>query len=166
MALLNKAWREGEFVPPGSEPGLTLGREWRNTGEERAVEQIAQQRFAYPTADQPALKTFVNIPQRQLGVRSASGDLLYPDIIVMDDRTTEVHLLAEVETVRSLQESPDLPEKWQAFAATGPFYLFVPLSCLDRARKQLKSLRSKPAALRTWRHMAGMNYTDVVEVPL
>ena len=164
MALINKAWREGEFVPAGAEPGLTVGRTWRETVEIRAVAQIAQSRFAFPSATQPDLNTSVNIPERQLGVRTAAGDFLFPDIVVMDTRTTAVQMVAEVETVRSLQESTDLVDKWRAFIGTGPFYLFVPTSEINATRAKLRRAKLRLAGLRAWRHMAGMDYTDIVEV--
>ncbi|MGI8551780.1 MAG: hypothetical protein ACR2PL_13490 [Dehalococcoidia bacterium] len=164
MALVNRAWREGQFVPPGGEPGLTNGRDWRDVIENRAVEQIAQQRFNYPSDAEPDLQTSTNLPERSLGVRSAVGDLLFPDIVVMNVRTTEVRMLAEVETERSLQKEADLVEKWQAFNAVGPFYLFVPTADLDNTRRLLKRAGIKPAGIRAWRHMAGMNYTDIVNV--
>jgi hypothetical protein len=166
MALLNKAWREGEFVPPGAEPGLTEGSSWRDAVELRAVTQIAATRFNFPSAGDPDLRTAVNIPERQLGVRGSSGDLLFPDIVVMDTRTTEVRMVAEVETVRSLHDAPDLPEKWQAFLSVSPFYLFVPMSEIEATRARLKLARLKPTGLRAWRHMAGLDFTDVVDVRL
>lgn len=164
MALVNKAWREGEFVPPGAEPGLNLGKPWLNAVEQRAVEQIARQRFAYPTPSDPDLKTYANVPAHTLGVRTESGDMVFPDIVVVDSPTTEVRMVAEVETVRGLLESPDVAEKWRAFTGVGPFYLFVPMALLDVVRAKLKQAGVKPAGLRTWRHMAGMDYTDIVEV--
>lgn len=166
MALVNKAWREGEFVPPGAEPGLTIGRPWREAVEIRAVTQIAQSRFNFPSAAEPDLKTSVNVSEHRLAVRTSSGDLLFPDIVVMDNRTTEVQMVAEVETVRSLQESSDLTEKWRAFIGAGPFYLFVPTSEISATKAKLKQAKLKPAGLRAWRHMAGMDYTDIVEVHL
>lgn len=166
MALVNRAWREGEFVPPGSEPGLTDGREWRDTMEQRAVEEIAQARFSFPTAEQPELVTHVNVPARSLGVRAPTKELLFPDIVVVDRRTTEVQMLAEVETPRSLLTGSDLQEKWRAFASAGPLYLFVPMSHLDHARRLLKQAAIKPAGLRAWRRLAGMNMTDIVNVRL
>jgi hypothetical protein len=166
MALLNKAWREGEFVPPKSEPGLTKGFPWRDAVEARTVEQIARQRFAYPSAEDPGLKTYTNLPERSLAVRDGSGATVFPDIVVFDVKTTEARLLGEVETARSLEEEPDLAEKWQAFASVGPLYLFVPMSQLSAARSRIRQAKASLAGLRTWRYMAGMDFTEVMEVPL
>lgn len=164
MALLNKVWREGEFVPAGAEPGLTVGRDWRNATEIQVVQEIARQRFPYPNAEQPDFATHINVPSRSMGVRGRGGAMLFPDIVVVNSHTTEAQMLAEVETVRDLNEAPDLAEKWSAFCAAGPFYLFVPMSHLDRARTLLKSAKIKPAGLRAWRRMVGLGYTDTVNV--
>ncbi|MFI5461712.1 MAG: hypothetical protein ACHRXM_40525 [Isosphaerales bacterium] len=165
MALLNKVWRESEFVPSGAEPGLTKGFPWRDAVESRTVAQIARQRFGYPDASNPGLQTYVNLPDRSLGVRDTTGSMVYPDIVVVDSRTTEVRILAEVETVRSLEDAADLMEKWKAFSRLGPLYLFIPMSRLDEARSRLKTAGVRPAALRAWRYMAGMDFTDIVELP-
>jgi hypothetical protein len=164
MALLNKAWREGEFVPPGAEPGLTKGFPWREAVEARTVAQVASERFGYPTAAEPDWKTYTNLPERTLGVRDGSGALVFPDIVVIDAKTTEVSLIAEVETTRSLDEGDDLADKWRAFASVGPLYLFVPMSMLDKARGRIRAAKAELAGLRTWRYMAGMDFTDIVDV--
>ena len=164
MALVNRAWREGEFVPPGAEPGLTKGFAWRDAVEARAVAQIARQRFAYPTASQPSLKTYTNIPERSLGVRDRSGAMVFPDIVVIDAKTTEVALLGEIETVRSLDEDDGLSEKWRAFTSLGPLYLFVPTACVSQAKAKLHAAGVRLAGLRAWRYMAGMDFTDIVGI--
>ncbi len=164
MALLNSAWREGDFVPPGAEPGLTKGFGWRDAVEERTAAQIAHQRFSYPTSAEPDWKTYTNLPDRTLGVRDGSGALVFPDIVVIDSKTTEVNIVAEVETGRSLDEAQDLPEKWRAFASVGPLYLFVPMTYLDKARAKVRTAGVKLAGLRAWRYMAGMDFTEIVDV--
>lgn len=164
MALVNKVWRQGEFVPPGAEPGLTRGFAWRDAVEIRTVAQIARRRFGYPDAAEPNFRTHTNLPDRTLGVRDEGGALLFPDIVVIDARTTEVKMLAEIETLRSLAETADLVDKWRAFCSLGPLYLFVPMSQLGAAKARLRESKLRPAGLRTWRYMAGMDFTDVVDV--
>ena len=166
MALVNRVWRQGEFVPPDAEPGLTRGFAWRDATETREVGQIARQRFAYPDAKEPNLRTYTNLPDRTLGVRDRGGAMVFPDIVVIDARTTEVRMLAEIETVRSLEEVDDLAEKWRTFVGLGPLYLFVPMSHLDQARRILRENKLRPSGLRAWRYMAGMDFTDVVDVRL
>lgn len=165
MALVNKAWRESRFVPPGAEPGLTNGREFEENTQNLAVQEIARTRFPYPTATEPQLKTYLNRPEHTIGVRGAGGELLFPDIVVMDTATTEAYMLAEVETSRSLR-LPDVTDKWQAFAGVGRLYLYVPYSEVERTRALLAGLRVKPAALRLWKFNLGQGAVEVLELPV
>jgi hypothetical protein len=163
MALVNKAWREGTYVPPGATPGLTNGREYVENVQNSAVQDIARTRFVYPSAAQPELKTYVNRPEHTIGVRSAAGDLLFPDIVVLNTSTTEVYLLAEVETDRSLHE-PDVADKWRAFAGVGSLYLFVPFSRRKRAREQLRAAGVKLLGLRAWWYNQGLKEIQILEL--
>lgn len=160
MALVNKVWRESRFVPPGDEPGLTTGREFAENQQLRAITEIAQARFPYPNREHPDFKTYQNQPDHTVGIR-VGGELLFPDIVVMNSSTTEVEIVAEVETARSLRLE-DVVEKWKAFGAAGPFYLFVPMSELDRARSLLKGTDVRLAGLRAYKHNLGQRKVEVV----
>jgi hypothetical protein len=166
MAIVNRAWRQGEFVPPGAEPGLTERFAWHDADQEKAVRDIAAARFNFPNPDNPTLKTFTNRPERQIGVRLPTGDLAFPDIVAVD-RDTAVRALAEVETARSLRDTPPqaLAEKWSAFAGLGDFYLYVPLAQLDQVRRIIKQYRVPRPALRTWRYIAGQDLIDITDIP-
>jgi len=163
MALVNKAWREGTFVPPGDEPGLVKGREFEENTQRLAVAEIARLRFALPDRMHPDLKTHTNQPEHTVGVRVGS-DLLFPDIVVLNSSTTEVEMLAEVETARSLR-TPDVAEKWRAFTTAGPLYLFVPLSEIDRARSLLRAAGVKLTGLRAYKMNMGQRRVEVIDVP-
>lgn len=165
MALVNKAWREAPYVPAGAEPGLISGRPYVENVQNLAVQDIARRRFSFPNDEYRQFKTYVNRPDHTAAVRSATGDLLFPDIVVMNAATTEVEMLGEVETDRSLRD-PDVAEKWKAFTAVGRLYLFVPLSQIDRARKLVKESGARPAGLRSWRFNMGQQAADVLEMPL
>lgn len=165
MAILNKAWRQGEFVPPGAEPGLTLPFAWRDADQDKAVRDIAAGRFNFPSPDYPTFKTFTNRPTRQIGVRFPNGDLAFPDIVVVD-RDTQVQFLGEVETSRTLRDADaaTLVEKWTAFAGLGEFYLFVPLFRLDVVRRIIKRYGAPVRNLRAWRYIAGQDILDVTDI--
>ncbi|HZQ36403.1 MAG TPA: hypothetical protein VFD32_10745 [Dehalococcoidia bacterium] len=165
MALLNKVWRESRYVPPGAEPGLTTSRDFFENVQNIAVQELAKERFAYPSADAPQLKTFTNRPEHTIGVRGPGGELLFPDIVVMDTTTTEVYLLAELETSRSLR-LPDTAEKWQAFASVGRLLVYVPYGEEELARSMIRGLRAKPMGLRAWKRNLGQNRIETVEVLL
>ncbi|HLZ71210.1 MAG TPA: hypothetical protein VKV26_15015 [Dehalococcoidia bacterium] len=165
MALVNKVWRESQYVPPGAEPALTTSRDYFENVQNVAVEQLARTRFAYPTAEQPQLKTYTNRPEHTIGVRGPGGELLFPDIVVMDTSTTEVHLLGELETSRSLR-LPDTAEKWQTFASVGLLYVYVPYGDQDFARSLVKQARIKPAGMRAWKRNLGQNTIETVEIQI
>lgn len=164
MALLNKVWRESAFDPPGAEPGLTTGRAFVDNVENRAVQDIARVRFAYPSAVEPALKTYVNRPEHTIAVRTPSGELLFPDIVVLNTATTEVKLLAELESERSLRE-PDIVDKWRAFIGVGPLYLYVPYSRRKRAVELVRSADIKLLGFRAWWYNQGRQEIQVLELP-
>jgi hypothetical protein len=165
MAIVNKSARIGEFVPKGAEPGLTRRFVWRDADQDKAVRDIAALRFNFPNPDYPLYKTFTNRPERQIGVRLATGELAFPDIVVVD-RDTAVRLVGEVESHRTLRETPaaDLKEKWTAFAGLAEFFLFVPLGSLDIAKRIIKEYNVPVRHLRTWRYIAGQDLLDVTDV--
>lgn len=168
MAIRNKSARQGEFVPPGSEPGLTLKFAWRDVEGDKAIGEIADLRFDYPDINHAGWHTFTNRPSRQVGVRVNMEDkeFIFPDIVVIERPGDEVAMVGEVETHRTLRETDEaqLIAKWQAFAGVGPFYLFVPLMDVDIARKILKRHKLKLAGLRGWRIIAGQDIADVSDV--
>lgn len=165
MAILNKSARVGEFVPRGAEPGLTRRFVWRDADQEKAVRDIAAQRFNFPNPDFPLYKTFTNRPERQIGVRLSNGDLAFPDIVAVD-RDTAVRLVGEVESHRSLREIPaeELRDKWTAFAGIAELYLFVPLASLDSAKRIIKQHSIPVRHLRTWRYIAGQDLLDITDI--
>ena len=168
MAIVNRVWRQGEFVPPGAEPGLTKKFVWRDIEQEKAVQDIAKTRFDFPNGRYPNLKTFSNRPARQVGVRLDENgrEMAFPDIVVLEDPSNEVRMLGEVETQRSLRETPeaDLVEKWRAFTFLGDLYLFVPLLQADNVKKILKRHGIKVGGVRAWRYITGQNLLDVIDL--
>jgi hypothetical protein len=165
MALKNPVWRESTFDPPGAEPGLTYTHDYFENAQNMAVQIIARERFAFPSEAFPLLKTYVNRPEHTIGVRSASGDLLFPDIVVMNSATTEVRMLAEVETKRSLY-SDDIVDKWKAFIAVGKLFIYVPLEDMEWARKVLRAGNVRPEGVRTWKLNMGQSSVDTLEMSI
>ena len=163
MALVNRVWREARYVPEGAEPGLFKGRPFRENVQNGVVHEIAHVRFPYPSKEEPELKTYVNRPDHTVGVRTASGDLLFPDIVVMNTANTEVEMLGEVETTESLR-ADDVIDKWRAFNGVGPLYVFVPLSAADRARSLVKSSGLHIKGLRAWRGNMGRRTVEVLDL--
>jgi hypothetical protein len=168
MAIANKTWRVGSFVPPGAEPGLTKKFAWRDIEQEKATQDIAKARFDFPNSQYPTLKTFTNRPARQVGVRidPDSKEMAFPDIVALEDPSNEVRMIGEVETHRSLRETPEheLIEKWQTFTYLGDTYLFVPLMQVDGVKRLLKQHGLKIAGLRSWRYIAGQGLIVISDI--
>jgi hypothetical protein len=164
MAISNKTWRQGLFVPPG----LTRRFAWHDIEQEKAVQDIARDRFDFPNAKQPTLKTFTNRPARQVGVRIDENqkEMAFPDIVVLQDPSNEVRMLGEVETHRTLRETPEseLLEKWRTMADLGSLYLFVPLMQADAVKGLLKRNKIQIAGLRSWRYIIGQNALDIIDL--
>lgn len=168
MALSNKVWRQGEFVPPGAEPGLTKPFMWRDIEQEKATRDIAALRFNYPDRAHSGWKTITNRPARQVGVRinDDENEMAFPDIVVLNDPANDVAIIGEVETHRSLRETPEaeLVAKWRTFASLGPLYVFAPLMRIDQVRRIAKQNTVELAGIRSWRYIFGQDKLDVTDM--
>lgn len=168
MAIVNKSARQGEFVPPGAEPGLTKPFAWRDVEQDKATVDIARVRFGFPDIKNPTLKTVTNRPARQVGVRmdDDSKEMAFPDIVALEDPSNETRIVGEVETHLSLRETPeaDLIEKWRAFTFLGDLYLFVPLARVDQVKAMLKRHGLKASGVRSWRYIIGQNEIDIKDM--
>lgn len=167
MAIVNKTWRLGSFVPKGDEPGLTLKFPWRDIEHEKATQAIAKARFNFPEIKYPDLKTFTNRPARQVGVvLGDSKEMAFPDIVVLADPSNEVRIIGEIETARSLRDTPeaDLVEKWREFTFLSETYLFVPLMQVSTVKAMLKRNKVQVAGIRSWRFITGQDKIDIVDM--
>jgi len=132
----------------------------------RAIQDIAKARFAFPNEKYRHYKTYVNHPERTMGVRLPSGHALYPDIVVVEDPENYVKMLAEVETAETVNEESG--REWLTFAKLGPLYLFVPVGYADAAQRICKEAKIPIVGLRTWRYAVGydeIEITDIMTVP-
>jgi len=128
----------------------------------RAVQDIAKARFAFPNEKHKHYKTYVNHPERTMGVRLPSGGAVYPDIVVVEDPENYVRMLAEVETSDTVNE--DSAPEWLTFARLGPLYLFVPVGSADRAKWLCKQFKIPIVGLRTWRYVLGYEETEINDI--
>ena len=84
--------------------------EWRKSEESRrldiesVVKEIAKNSFAYPTNEYPALKTFVNLPEPELGIEIVGGigGRIYPDIIVAEQPGNYPKLIGQIESAETV----------------------------------------------------------------
>src|SRR3972149_5306670 len=78
----------------------------KNTEElrQRAVQDVAQARFEFPTTELPSYRAFVNAPEVTLPVIAPDGTQLTPDIVVVDTPGNLLKIVAQVETSDHLTE--------------------------------------------------------------
>jgi hypothetical protein len=130
----------------------------------RAAADIAAERFAFPSDEFPNLETHVNLPILKMPVQGPGGELLGPDIAVTNSEGG-LELVAAVETVHTVNEM-SARQRWLKFSRLGvPFYLYVPAGYASETQALLKKARVKGAKLRTWRYIAGLNWTlDLTDI--
>ncbi len=137
-------------------PTRTITREALH---ERAVQDIAKARFAFPNERYPYYKTYVNHPERTMGVRTERGRVVYPDIVVVQDPENIVQMLGEVETTETVNE--DEAHEWKLFAELAPLYLYVPVGLAEEAQRLCKKLHIPVVGIRTWRYITGMDEIEI-----
>lgn len=140
-------------------------KETRDVIHLRAVQDIARQRFHFPTSEFPTFRTAVNRPEPVMPAgRGARGEGFYPDIVVYSEPRKEVQMVAEVETASSVTYDEALHD-WLRFSELGaPFYLYVPAGMVPPTQRILKRLGIKNCQLRTWRYIHGLKTLDITEV--
>lgn len=129
----------------------------------RAVQDIAKARFGFPTQKYPHYKTYVNHPERTMGVRLPDGHAAYPDIVVVEDPENYTRMLAEVETAETVTEE-EARREWLPFSRLGPLYLFVPVGCGDLARRIVKRVGVPIVGLRSWRYVLGYEELEITDL--
>jgi len=127
---------------------------------QRAVQDIAGQRFAFPTPKYRDYKTYTNVPQRSMGVAMPGGAVAYPHIVVVQDPENYAKILGEVETGDTVTEDV-ARHRWLPFAKLAPLYLYVPVGEGDQARRLCRRLKVQVVGIRTWRYAAGVDEIEV-----
>ncbi len=124
------------------------------------VQDIARQRFAFPTPTYRDFKTYTNVPTHSMGVAMPDGTIAYPHIVVVQDPENYAKILGEVETGETVTE--DIARhRWLPFADLAPLYLFVPADEGDHARRLCWHLKVPLVGIRTWRHYAGVEQLEI-----
>jgi len=124
----------------------------------QAVREIARQRLTFPTEEHPHYKTYLNVPQRSMGVR-ANSRAVYPDIAVVQDPENFLKMLGQVETAETVNEE-QAPE-WAVYAALGPLYLYVPVGYAERAKKLCQKFKAEIVGIRSWRQVVGYEELEI-----
>ena len=129
----------------------------------RAVQDIARQRFRYPSDAYPTFRTFTNVPQRTMAIADAQLNILYPDIVVVQWPERITQILGQVETNNSLGDQ-QAPARWRAFARAGPLYLYVPVGRAEETKRLIKRHKISTVGLRTWRYIVGYEAIEIVDM--
>ena len=114
------------------------------------LEQLAAQRFAFPSPEHPDWETVVNHPDPQMGVQLRGGGWIYPDLIVTEEPGHFIRMLAIVVLRHEVTEAEAM-QRWLPLSKAGPCYLFLPAGQATAANRICQSLGIKVAGIRTWR---------------
>ena len=137
-------------------------RDTRERLRQRAVQEIARNRFPFPNERHPHFKTFVNEPERTMGV-TVDREVLYPDIVVLQWPEKMTQMVAQVESTNTITEQQALDE-WLPYSLAGPLYLFVPVGYAQAAKRLCRRYRIDLVGLRTWRYMVGTRDVEVTDI--
>jgi hypothetical protein len=159
--LLGSAARPGPGQPRPYDPHIATLSEARAAAHVRAVKDIAEARFGFPTDKHRDFKTYTNVPKRTMGVAMLDGSVVaYPDIVVVQDPENYAKILGEVETTETVNEQT-AQRRWRPFADLAPLYLYVPVGDADQALKLCRQLRVPIVGVRTWRYAVGVEEIEV-----
>jgi hypothetical protein len=144
------------YVPPT----VALRSEARDVLHLRALKDIARLRFGFPTEKHRDFKTYVNQPQRAMGVEMPNGAVAYPDIVVVQHPENNTKILAEIETNETVREAVARFE-WLPYSELAPLYLYVPVGKGDETLALCRQLGVPLVGVRTWRYVAGYEEPEI-----
>ena len=137
----------------------------------RAVREIADQRFKFPSEEYAAYRTHINVPEVSMGVQiGEGGEEVVPSIVVVErlkTGDTRLVMTAEVCTPEQTNEA-EARRLWSKLAAIPDqaFYLYVPVGYGAEAKRICRRLGIRPEGFRTWRTTPrGFEVNDVSEQP-
>ena len=144
------------YVPPTT----ALRSEARDLLHQKALRDIVRRRFGFPTEKYRDLKTYVNVPQRTMGVQLRGSLVAYPDIVVVQHPENNAKIVAEVETNETVREAVGRFE-WLPYSELAPLYLYVPVGKGDEALSMCRRLDVAVVGIRTWRYIAGYEDPEI-----
>jgi hypothetical protein len=146
------------YVPPTS----VARSETREVVHLRAIQDIAAERFRYPTEQYRDFKTYVNHPARTMGIQMPDGSVAYPDIVVVQHPENNARIVAQIETAESIREAVARFE-WLPYSRLAPLYLYVPVGKGADAKSLCKQFGIKAVGIRTWRYLPGYDQIEINE---
>ncbi len=143
-------WREGQT-------------DWRRSENprryelERAVQELAEGRFAFPSVEHPSYRTHVNLPDPTMALEfgGGGGQKLFPDILVVDYPGNYPVMVAQVETRETVTRDQARRVWKQLENMDAPLYIYVPSGYGSAAKDYAKGAGITHVKFRTWRHQPG-----------
>lgn len=143
-------------------PTAARRSEARALTHQQALRDIARLRFNYPTNRYRDYRTYLNHPQRTMGVQMPDGSVAYPDIVVVQAPENYTKIVAQVETAETVDEEVARHE-WLPYSQLAPLYLYVPVGKGDEALAICRRLDVPVAGIRTWRYVVGYDEIEINE---
>lgn len=135
----------------------------------KAVAEIVEARFKFPTKDHPAFRAHTNLPEVTMAVQVGETQVA-PDIVVVEKLSTgETNLvMTAAVAIREMVTEAEATRAWARYAAipNQAFYLYIPVGYGREAKRICKKLKINVAGFRTWRTTPrGFEINDVSEAP-
>jgi hypothetical protein len=137
----------------------------------KAVREIADARFQFPSEEHPGYRTYVNVPDVVMGVQIGdTGDEVAPSIVVVErSKTGESRLAMTAQVcIREQVSAAEAKATWARIARIPEqaFYVFVPVGYGAEAKRICRQVGIRPEGFRTWRNTPrGFEINNVSEDP-
>ena len=132
--------------------------DWRRSEDSRRadllniVQSIAKERFDFPNANNPDMRTYVNLPKPQMAIEVQGGSRkILPDIVVLDRPGGRPKLIAQVESRETLTREQAQYVWSELQVKDAPLLLYVPSGLAAQAKDYARSAGIKNIQIRTWR---------------
>lgn len=136
---------------------------------EGAIAQVAAERFAFPSTDFPAYRTYVNVPEVTMGVQVGNEEIAPSIVVTEKQKMGETRLVMTAQVCGREEVNDGEARRIWARCASIPdqaFYLFVPVGFGAQAKRICRQLGIRPAGFRTWRTTPrGFEVNDISEPP-
>ena len=135
----------------------------------KAVHEIAEARFKFPTPEFPSYRTYVNVPEVTMAAKVGDQEIA-PEIVVVerlktgDTRLEMTAVVCDVEQVNP----GEAKRMWGRCAGLKDvaFYLYVPVGYGAKAKSICRKVGIETDGVRTWRWTPrGFEINDITEKP-
>ena len=133
----------------------------------KAVREVADARFQFPTPQHASFRTHINVPDVTMAVQVGDEEIA-PSIVVVEKLNTGKTVLVMTAEVCSpeMVNDGEAKQRWARMASIPDqaFYLYVPVGFGAEAKKICRRLGISTEGVRTWRHTPrGFEVNDVSE---